>query len=171
MSDRLRSVLRYLAIALTLGTASSVVAQPSFKPLGFLPGATAFSFSTSVSADGSVVVGYSNTATTTEAFRWTQPTGTVALTNLPGGTASYAFGVSSDGNVILGLSELPAGTRAFRWTQATGMTNLGLLAGGTDAGAATASANGSVVVGQSGSTSGQQAFRFGPPPPIRWLMQ
>ncbi|AKV65690.1 HAF repeat-containing PEP-CTERM protein [Microcystis panniformis] len=149
--------------------------------LGFLPGGgpsanlNAGSNALGISADGSVVVGYSNIPNVNggyggyEAFRWTQATGMVGLGDLPGGIFdSKATGVSADGSVVVGNGTGFYGT-AFRWTQATGMVGLGYLPGGGYYAASSAtgvSANGSVVVGNSTSANGievlgwQEAFRW-----------
>ena len=103
--------------------------------LGDLPGGLFYSDASGVSADGSVVVGSSKSASSggtgtgrTEAFRWAQATGMVGLGDLPGGLFySDASGVSADGSVVVGVSEGANGREAFRWTQATGMVGLGVL--------------------------------------------
>jgi uncharacterized membrane protein len=118
--------------------------------LGVLPGQTSsnFSFAWSTSADGSVVVGTSET----EAFRWTSAEGMVGLGGPPGGFFSHAWDVSADGMVIAGSIETgaPFSHDAFRWTAATGLVHLG---GGDAYGI---SADGNVIVG----TDGSQAFRW-----------
>ena len=93
---------------------------------------------TDVSADGSVVVGFSNTGfNREEAFRWTGADGMVSIGELPGGQArAKAMGVSADGSVIVGVDEIDAsgtgdadgwGTEAFSWTAAAGMVGLGAI--------------------------------------------
>jgi probable HAF family extracellular repeat protein len=129
--------------------------------LGDLPGDVFSSEASAVSADGSVVVGQSKSASGSEAFRWTQATGMVGLGDLPGGSFySGASGVSADGSVVVGNSQSAnVGlyfSEAFRWTQATGMVGLGLLEGGVSSRASAVSANGSVVVGNSFN----EAFRW-----------
>jgi probable HAF family extracellular repeat protein len=107
-----------------------------------------------VSADGSVVVGQSYSASGYEAIRWTAAGGMVGLGDLPGG-GSYnaATAVSADGSVVVGVSQSALGTEAFRWTAGGGMVGLGV-------GAATGvNADGSVVVGGFGSV-GHGAFRW-----------
>src|SRR5262249_1209422 len=73
--------------------------------LGFLPGGnSSLSRGNTVSADGSVVVGSSNSAAhpnDLEATRWT-PTGVAGLGFLPGRTSTQATGVSADGSVVVG---------------------------------------------------------------------
>ena len=57
--------------------------------LGDLPGGPFISLATAISADGSIVVGLSNSAAGQEAFRWTGATGMVGLGGLPGQLAQY----------------------------------------------------------------------------------
>ncbi len=131
--------------------------------LGFFPGSPGgfFSEAQGVSADGSVVVGWSDTASTDfEAFRWTVSGGLVGLGDLPGGSFdSEAIATSADGSVIVGEGTSASGTEAFRWTAGGGMVGLGDLPGGNFRSQATAtSADGSVVVGWSNTslaTSGE----------------
>jgi probable HAF family extracellular repeat protein len=104
---------------------------------------------TGVSADGSVIVGWSETFASpsgTKAFRWTPVGGMVNLGSLPGASDSRAWAVSADGAVVVGNGSAATGYQgsAFRWTQAAGMTALGI------SGTATAvSADGQVIVGWS----------------------
>ncbi len=106
-----------------------------------------------VSADGSVVVGVSESAPilNAEAFRWTEADGIVGLGGLfEGSTQSTAEDISADGLVIVGGSESLTGFEAFRWTQEGGMVGLGYLPGGFVSSRATAvSPDGSVIVGVS----------------------
>ncbi|NRA00706.1 MAG: PEP-CTERM sorting domain-containing protein, partial [Myxococcales bacterium] len=86
--------------------------------LGDLPGWLFSSSALGVSADGSVVVGSSASASGWEAFRWTQGGGMVGLGDLPGGTFySGARAVSADGSVVVGWAVSASGHEAFRWTQ------------------------------------------------------
>ena len=121
------------------------------------------SFAHDVSADGSVVVGYSANPTPL-AFRWTQATGMVGLggLGLPGGSISVANAVSSDGSVVAGVSpNLSGDTVSFRWAQATGMQSIGDLPGGTVYSIANAiNADGSVIAGIGTSASGREAYRW-----------
>jgi probable HAF family extracellular repeat protein len=116
------------------------------QDLGTLGGNRSDAFG--VSADGSVVVGWSfNAAGQRHAFRWTVDGGMQDLGTL-GGNRSDAFGVSADGSVVVGWSTNAAGQRhAFRWTENDGMQDLGTLPGGDDSLAYGVSANGAVVVG------------------------
>jgi probable HAF family extracellular repeat protein len=145
--------------------------------LGYLPGGgpgaasllAGRSSATSVSANGSVVVGYSASANSLnqpwqgqgplqnddfsgfEAFVWTKAAGMVGLGDLAGGYFdSRASAVSANGEVVVGTGTSGAEGEAFRWTSQTGMIGLGFLntlAPGSSA--AAASADGSIVVGQS----------------------
>jgi probable HAF family extracellular repeat protein len=76
-------------ISLGIGLGAIGVTFPaqaaSFQGLGDLPGVVSLALATGVSADGSVVVGNSQSANGLEAFRWTQATGMVGLGDLPGG--------------------------------------------------------------------------------------
>ncbi len=133
----------------------------SFRGLGFIPGGT-FSWAYDVSADGLVVVGYSESISSNrEAFRWTASGGMQGLGFLPGGGRSIAEGGSADGSVVVGHSWTGIDMQAFRWTKEDGMVGLGDLPGGDFWSRAFAvSADGSVVVGVSKSASGTEVFRW-----------
>lgn len=139
-------------------------AETGLQSLGYLDGGEIDSAAHGVSADGSVVVGYSVSVSGREAFRWTARSGMVGLGDLPGGDfESAAWGVSADGSVVVGMSSAGGifGDHAFRWTAATGMVDLGDLAGGSSwSGANATSSDGSVVVGFSDSEAGREAFRW-----------
>ena len=118
--------------------------------LGYLPGGTN-SAATAASADGSIIVGTSSSASGVQAFRWTAGSGMVGLGYLPGDTNSVANGVSADGSVIVGTSFSASDDQAFRWTAGFGMVGLGYLPGDNNYSAATAiSADGSIIVGNDG---------------------
>ncbi len=119
-----------------------------FFGLGTLPGGTS-SRANAVTSDGTVVVGSASSPSGTQAFRWTESGGMVALGDLPGGAfTSVATSVSTTGNVVVGWSASANGPEeAFRWTS-SGMVGLGDLPGGPFASRATdVSSNGNVVVG------------------------
>ena len=123
--------------------------------LGYLPGDTN-STAAGVSADGSVIVGTSSSASGSQAFRWTASSGMVGLGYLPGDTNSNALGVSADGSVVVGSSGYqlyvggPGYSQAFRWTAGSGMVGLGYLLGGIYSSATAVSGDGSIVVGDNG---------------------
>jgi probable HAF family extracellular repeat protein len=58
---------------------------------------------TSVSADGSVIVGSATTDDGEEAFRWTEDAGMQSLGDIDGYVEAGAMGVSADGSVIVGF--------------------------------------------------------------------
>lgn len=138
--------------------------------LGALPATNIQSFANEISADGSVIVGGSNTGTANDrvAFRWTQSGGMVGLGDLPGGSVnSQATDVSADGSVVVGTSDSGV-PDSFVWTAASGMLNLRdvLAAGGatgfenwTSLHAYGISGDGSTVVGYGRNPNGQdEAF-------------
>ncbi|WP_210421141.1 PEP-CTERM sorting domain-containing protein [Lacipirellula limnantheis] len=138
--------------------------------LGALPATNSQSFANEISADGSVIVGGSNSGAANDfvAFRWTQSGGMVGLGDLPGGSVqSSAYDVSADGSVVVGTSDsgIPD---SFVWTAASGMLNLrDVLAAGGATGfenwtrlyAYGISGDGSTVVGYGRNPNGQdEAF-------------
>lgn len=138
---------------------SPASAQGALQDLGTLGGLAAHA--RDVSADGSVVVGWSWTTNGIErAFRWDTATGMTDIGSLAGGY-SRAYGVSADGSVIVGWSWTSFGEgHAFRWDAATGMQDLGTLGPGSST-AYDVSPDGSVIVGESTNASGQTvAFRW-----------
>jgi probable HAF family extracellular repeat protein len=165
---RNKSILVLAMVVLFFGSVpSSFGTTASFQGLGDLPGSIFGSYAYGVSADGSVVVGDSYSASGREAFRW--EAGEMAgLGALPGGVyfESYAHGVSADGSVVVGYDYSISGYlegyyEAFRW-KAGVMTGLGALPGGSlfHSMAYDVSADGSVVVGESCSALGNEAFRW-----------
>ncbi|MFH1419619.1 MAG: PEP-CTERM sorting domain-containing protein [Planctomycetota bacterium] len=153
---RCRSLATILGVVELLAFCGNAQANaPYFTGLGDLPGGVFYSYAYGVSADGTVVVGMSNSDASfpgQEAFRWEGGVMT-GLGGLPGGESySLALGVSADGQVVVGRDDAaqnPSGDRqAFRWTEATGMVGLGDLPGGDVFSTAYgASADGAVVVG------------------------
>jgi len=78
-----------------------------------------------VSADGSIVVGFSDSANGRQAFRWTSGGGMIGLGDLAGGSfVSIARGVSADGSVVVGNSRSANGDEAFVWDEVEGMLSL-----------------------------------------------
>lgn len=133
----------------------------SYVYLGSL-GASGESKAYGISGDGAIAVGYTDSPSGSQAFRWTQATGMVGLGDLPGGFFnSTAYGISQDGSTIVGDSTSGSGQEAFKWTQSGGMVGLGDLPGGLFLSRARAvSADGQVIVGYSVSGSGAEAFRW-----------
>ena len=101
---------------------------PSFQGIGDLPGGPGGGFASQadgVSADGSVVVGWSSSASGTEAVVWTSDGGMVGLGDLPGGLfLSRADGVSADGSVVVGGASPFPSSEAFIWDATNGMRSL-----------------------------------------------
>ena len=152
---------RLLSFVLLAGTALATPALaddfPAFGPIG-----GTYNSVTALSADGTVVVGYSSLgAGVTHAIRWTAEGGPVDLGTL-GGTTSIAYGLSADGAAVAGNSDLSgdAATHAFRWTSGGGMVDLGTL-GGANSYATALSADGAAVVGYSNPIGAlYHAFRW-----------
>ena len=153
-----------LAAALGLGAVQAQAAL--FTGLGDLTGGPFFSTAIDVSADGHVVVGYSQSNSGFEAVRWTEAGGSVVrmepLGDLTGGSFnSSAYAVSADGSVVMGSSNSSSRAEIFRWTEARGMEGKGGLAENTDSFTHGISADGSVAVGTGEDASGnEQAFRW-----------
>jgi probable HAF family extracellular repeat protein len=89
----------------------------SFQGLGDLAGGSFYSGASGVSADGSVVVGYGNSESGTEAFIWDSTKGMQSLytvltgygIDLTGWTLSSAMDISDDGKTIVGYGYNPDG--------------------------------------------------------------
>lgn len=152
-------VLRGLALLMLTGICNAA----SFTPLGDLAGGAFESVARSVSADGSVVVGYSISGAGYQGFRWTPAGGLVGLGFLPNSSReSDAFGVSADGTTIVGWAGFLG---AFRWSAGSGLTALGTLIGGNGISVVTqvalaVSADGTAISGYGNSIRGQEAFRW-----------
>ncbi|GAI92515.1 unnamed protein product, partial [marine sediment metagenome] len=105
-------------------------------------GGSFYSWARGVSADGSTIVGESESTLGQEAFRWTQANSMVGLGLMAGGEyGSKAYAASADGSVIVGFGHFGGHLEAFRWTESGGMQSLG------EGIAYAVSADGSVVVG------------------------
>lgn len=115
-----------LAVA-CLFLSSTLASAASFTPLGFLTGAT-HSDARGISADGSTVVGFSNTATGPQAFYWNSSSGMNAIGDLLGApNGSRALGASSNGATIVGNgnTNISGSTaEAFSFTQLGGITSV-----------------------------------------------
>ena len=141
---------RFTVVALGLvavfGIVRSASAAPMFQGLGDLTGGAFSSIANGVSANGSVVVGSSNSSTGSEAFRWTASGGMVDLGEFPSGNlSSVANGVSTDGSTVVGFGHSAFVNEAFLWTENSGVVNLGDLPNGSLNGSALGvSADGSV---------------------------
>jgi probable HAF family extracellular repeat protein len=124
--------------------------------LGDLPGGDFYSTGRGISADGSVLVGNSNSTNGYEAFRWEGGV-MVGLGDLLGGSfESRAEAVSADGSIVVGFGSTALGYESFLWDSVNGMRNLqtvltsdyGLdLTGWTLSEASSISADGMQIVG------------------------
>jgi len=125
----------------------------TFQGLGCLTRGSC-SEATAVSADGSVVVGTSCTASGVQAFRWTAAEGIVGIPIPEGLTESWATDVSADSNFVLGYGRIsdspPYGYEGFRW-HISGLLDR-IEATGMNITAQGISGDGSIVVGTSWGT-------------------
>lgn len=173
MSEPLRArafqTLHALALLTGLSVALRAAGQPEFRRLGFLNDeGFGPSIADAVSADGSTVVGLSNSEQGFQAFRWTRGGGMAGLGAFDDGAflSSQARGVSNDGSVVVGASVRPDSLNEdgspFRWTAAGGLVYPGNLGGDSTGGSADAvSADGSILVGTSDAADGTyHAFRW-----------
>ena len=126
-------------LAITAPSGAGVTA--SFQGLGHLPSNLNQSTAFDISADGSTVVGWSDSTPTREAFSWTMSGGMVCLGSLLClGLDSTAFAVSADGSVVVGKANggafffngatvfLPAAANSV----AIGVSDNGQLVAGTN---------------------------------------
>jgi probable HAF family extracellular repeat protein len=138
--------------------------------LGFLDLGFRQSSALGISADGNVIVGYSNrTGLITEAFRWTQAAGMVGIGFIDPVSAtrsSFAYAANANGSAIVGFDTSSGTRQAFRWTEATGMVGLGWLnplSPTRESRAYAVNADGTVVVGADNSRVGLASSEA-----IRW---
>jgi outer membrane autotransporter protein len=136
------------------------------QPLDGLGGGNITTLS-GISANGSVLVGYSNSpfpVYAAQAVRWTNNSTTAeGLGILSGGTYSVALGVSADGNTIVGTGDYDGSGNAtvIRWIGNSGPVDLGGLIANTNSDPIAISADGNTIVGDSvGSDGNQQATRW-----------
>jgi uncharacterized membrane protein len=103
-----------------------------------------------LSADGSVVVGYSPSV---PVFRWTRATSFVALPGYNGGsnTDCVVVGISANGTYAVG--DCVSQTVPVRWSGASAPVNLGLPGGFMYGSVAAASTDAAVMTGFVGSTT------------------
>ena len=120
MNHSRRRIPSLLLLLLALTPAGRLPGAAVFQYLGDLPGAGEYSIAYGVSADGTYVVGESQSTasgTGTEAFVWDQTRGMIGLGDLPGGLfMSTAVAVTADGNTVVGSGEVfrPTGTADVR---------------------------------------------------------
>jgi len=134
----------------------------SFQGLGYLTGGTC-SEAASVSADGSVVVGTSCTASGVQAFRWTATDKMMKIPVPNGLVETWATGVSADGAYVSGYgreSDSPSyGYEGFRWDVSGTMMQIAVP--GLNVIAKGISGDGSIVIGTSWGTGiNEEVFRW-----------
>jgi uncharacterized membrane protein len=124
-------------------------------------------YAEAVSADGSTVVGYDRTASTSEPTRWTTENGLEYLGHLPGASAdarSSPQGISADGQTIVGNTGALTGGGPWRWTPESGMVRIETTGGDAQLEyAVDVSADGSVILGGRSFGSGSIAIE-----PVLW---
>ncbi len=117
----MKALVPVLLVQSVCALTGGVSGQPSFQGLGDLDGGAVTSTARGVSADGSVVVGYSSSQGGRQAFQWTVEGGLSGLGFYPGVPESAALGVSGDGALIVGST---GSQNPFRWTAASGIEPL-----------------------------------------------
>jgi probable HAF family extracellular repeat protein len=107
-----------------------------------------------VNFDGSVIVGFSESTSTTSAMRWAGG-GVQSLGSLPGSPTSFGLAVTSDGSTVFGKAWMPdGGVRAFRWTSATGSQDMGTFGGRRQVFIQRTNADGTLVTGAAENDNG-----------------
>jgi probable HAF family extracellular repeat protein len=160
-----KKFLSTASVLLAIGLLTPVKSLGVMIDLGTLVAISgSLSGATGVSGDGSIIVGYSDTSTTTHAFKYvgTTMTDLGALGLNPVSNFSMATGVSADGLVIVGSSDNGTTTHAFKYVGTT-MTDLGALGLNPNSNTSSAngvSADGSVIVGTSVNGTVQHAFKY-----------
>ena len=144
--------LKLSALLAVLLSFSASASAASLTPLGDLPGGGSLAEANGVSGDGSVVVGWSNSASgqrgvpLDERRRHGRP-GRPARRRV---SSAYASGVSADGSVVVGQRHLRLRPRGLPLDERRRHGRTGHLpGGGSDSAAVGVSADGSVVVGSS----------------------
>jgi probable HAF family extracellular repeat protein len=160
-----RFVMVFLAVFMlaAVGANQTSGKMVGFQGLGDLEGGSSYSLANGISADGTVVVGKSKSASGTEAFLWSAAVPVLqGLGDIPGvHFGSNAMNVSPDGSVIVGNGTNETTSmiydEAFRWMQSEGMQGLGIPSvNGLFSHAEAASANGAVIVGDGARTVNNQ---------------
>jgi probable HAF family extracellular repeat protein len=114
---------------------------PHFVGLGDLPGGRYHSFAASMSADGQVVVGASDSASGREAFCWTSSGGMKGL------GFTEAVSVSGSGSVVVGYRTRLGRIEPVRWTGDGDVESLSMDEPDASGTANAVSADGVVIVG------------------------
>lgn len=139
-------------------------ASTGMENIGALEGGDGYCEPYGVSANGSVIVGNSRSASGNEGFRWEagQMEGLGVIGTAPESHyhgSNGRGGVSADGLIAAGSSTSPLGTEAFRWTSDGGQVGLGDLPGSTvDSIAFGISGDGMVIIGSGKTEAGGRPF-------------
>lgn len=140
--------------------AAGPAAAQSIRSLGAPPSAV-FTIAKGMSADGSTVVGYSNSASGPDrAFRWTADGGLRLLDVFPGSDGGWVQAISGDGSAVVGqhVFRSPGGTthsRAALWNAAGQASDFGAVLSSTSIAsvAMAVSSDAGVIVGFVGDSS------------------
>jgi len=157
-----------LALALMIGTtgATGPALGAAFRGLGFLPGGEVNNSFTShayaISADGTTVVGDSNSTAGTQAFRWTAAGGMQPLGVLDDGIriGTTAYGVNADGSVVVGATH--TNPIPWRWTSSGSGGVMQALSGFTSGTAYGVSSDSSILTGTGNINGANVSFRWTP---------
>lgn len=122
--------MKCVACVLLMLCATTVLSQPGFQTIGYIPGGSPVSQPTGVSADGEFVVGYSNFQT----FRWTVDNGFLVLPIPKDGTTGSPEGISPSGDYVFGSYAAFGGTAPgdFVWSEKNGSVYVPSLPGGNE---------------------------------------
>ncbi|MFQ3611056.1 MAG: PEP-CTERM sorting domain-containing protein [Fimbriimonadales bacterium] len=114
----------------------------------------------SVSYDGSVIVGYSESVSDeARAVIWNR---SGDIQDISGGRLSRAYAVTTDGTVVVGTHDTNTQTLAFRWTASGGFESLGAFETASLTYALAVADGGSVIVGEALLDTGDRVA-------VRWI--
>src|SRR5688500_17992422 len=118
-----------LLLGATVPVASTSAAE--FIPVGDLPGGSTFSMATDLSADGSTVLGCSDSEPGAHLFRWNLETGFSIVPSFDPGPPAFpnfwATSISGDGSALAGYAFTGLYTEGMKWTEADGFTSIGVI--------------------------------------------
>ena len=102
-----------------------------FIPVGHLPGGETFSMAFDLSADGSTVLGQSDSLEGAQLFRWNIDTGFSAVPSFDPGPAFFpnffATSISGDGSSVAGYAFTGATLEGLKWDSINGFERIGML--------------------------------------------
>ncbi len=147
--------MRHSVLALLCGTVlHAPLASAGLTGLGDMPGGTDYSAAWAISADGSLIVGESDSSSGLVPVVW-NGNGNGDMVSL--GVSGFARDISADGSVIAGIYSIGGHNEAFIWTASGGVVGLG-VAGYTHSYTHAISADGDTVVGQLWGGGVSQSF-------------